>query len=248
MIDGLKAVNAGPLQSDSVAPIWREIMSACRALERRMRVAYLGPAGTFSEEAALGLLRLVDRRACPAPASTRCSAAPAPARPISASCRWRTPPKAWSRVRWTCSCTRRCSSSARPACSCATTCCAASHTLDGIQAVLAHPQALAQCSSLAQPASAAGRTAAGAEQRRGRAPGQPGPIAGCHRQRACRQRVRPARGGAGDPGRRPQSHPLCHRHPPRRAPRAQGQRATTAPAWWCRWPTGRAPCTTCWCR
>jgi chorismate mutase/prephenate dehydratase len=54
VIDGLKAVNAGPLQSDSVAPIWREIMSACRALERRMRVAFLGPAGTFSEEAALG--------------------------------------------------------------------------------------------------------------------------------------------------------------------------------------------------
>ncbi len=54
VIDGLKATNAGPLQSDSVAPIWREIMSACRALERRMRVAFLGPAGTFSEEAALG--------------------------------------------------------------------------------------------------------------------------------------------------------------------------------------------------
>jgi chorismate mutase/prephenate dehydratase len=54
VIDGLKAVNAGPLQSESVAPIWREIMSACRALETPTRVAYLGPAGTFSEEAALG--------------------------------------------------------------------------------------------------------------------------------------------------------------------------------------------------
>jgi chorismate mutase/prephenate dehydratase len=54
VIDGLKAANTGPLQSDSVAPIWREIMSACRSLERRIRVAYLGPAGTFSEEAALG--------------------------------------------------------------------------------------------------------------------------------------------------------------------------------------------------
>jgi chorismate mutase/prephenate dehydratase len=54
VIDGLKAANAGPLQADSVAPIWREIMSACRSLERRVRVAYLGPAGTFSEEAALG--------------------------------------------------------------------------------------------------------------------------------------------------------------------------------------------------
>ena len=54
VIDGLKAVNAGPLQNDTVAPIWREIMSACRALETPTRVAYLGPAGTFSEEAALG--------------------------------------------------------------------------------------------------------------------------------------------------------------------------------------------------
>ena len=54
VIDGLKAVNPGPLKSDNVAPIWREIMSACRALETPTRVAYLGPAGTFSEEAALG--------------------------------------------------------------------------------------------------------------------------------------------------------------------------------------------------
>jgi chorismate mutase/prephenate dehydratase len=54
VIDGLKAVNTGPLQSESVAPIWREIMSACRALETPTRVAYLGPAGTFSELAALG--------------------------------------------------------------------------------------------------------------------------------------------------------------------------------------------------
>jgi len=54
VIDGLKLKNSGPLQTESVAPIWREIMSACRALETPIRVAYLGPAGTFSEEAALG--------------------------------------------------------------------------------------------------------------------------------------------------------------------------------------------------
>jgi chorismate mutase/prephenate dehydratase len=54
VIDGLKADNQGPLKTESVAPIWREIMSACRALETPTRVAYLGPAGTFSEEAALG--------------------------------------------------------------------------------------------------------------------------------------------------------------------------------------------------
>ena len=41
------------LQPASVGHIWREIMSACRALEAKQRVAYLGPEGTFSQEAAL---------------------------------------------------------------------------------------------------------------------------------------------------------------------------------------------------
>jgi chorismate mutase/prephenate dehydratase len=54
VIDALKAVNPGPLATESVAPIWREIMSACRSLETPLRIAYLGPAGTFSELAALG--------------------------------------------------------------------------------------------------------------------------------------------------------------------------------------------------
>jgi chorismate mutase / prephenate dehydratase len=53
VIDGLKQANEGPLKNDSIAPIWREIMSACRALETRMRVAFLGPVGTFSEQATL---------------------------------------------------------------------------------------------------------------------------------------------------------------------------------------------------
>jgi chorismate mutase/prephenate dehydratase len=54
VIDALKASNRGPLKTESVSPIWREIMSACRALETPTRVAFLGPAGTFSEQAALG--------------------------------------------------------------------------------------------------------------------------------------------------------------------------------------------------
>jgi chorismate mutase/prephenate dehydratase len=54
VIDNLKAANPGPLATGSVAPIWREIMSACRSLETPLRIAYLGPAGTFSELAALG--------------------------------------------------------------------------------------------------------------------------------------------------------------------------------------------------
>lgn len=53
VIDGLQRRNAGPLPGNSIAPIWREIMSACRSLEATVRVAYLGPAGTFSQQAAL---------------------------------------------------------------------------------------------------------------------------------------------------------------------------------------------------
>ena len=53
VIHRLQEANAGLLKDGSVAVIWREIMSACRALEAPQRVAYLGPAGTFSEEAAL---------------------------------------------------------------------------------------------------------------------------------------------------------------------------------------------------
>lgn len=51
VIAGLQAANAGPLSAPAVAAIWREVMSACRGLERRLRVAYLGPAGTYSEQA-----------------------------------------------------------------------------------------------------------------------------------------------------------------------------------------------------
>lgn len=53
VISALQAGNPGPLKNNGVAFIWREIMSACRALEAPQRVAYLGPAGTFSEQAAL---------------------------------------------------------------------------------------------------------------------------------------------------------------------------------------------------
>jgi chorismate mutase/prephenate dehydratase len=43
--------NPGPLDSRDVQSIFREIMSMCRALEKRVTVAYLGPEGTFSEQA-----------------------------------------------------------------------------------------------------------------------------------------------------------------------------------------------------
>jgi chorismate mutase/prephenate dehydratase len=51
VLRGVAERNPGPLKSHDVQTIYREIMSACRALEKRVTVAYLGPAGTFSEQA-----------------------------------------------------------------------------------------------------------------------------------------------------------------------------------------------------
>lgn len=43
--------NSGPLPNQGVTQLFTEIMSQCRALEAPLRVAYLGPHGTFSEAA-----------------------------------------------------------------------------------------------------------------------------------------------------------------------------------------------------
>lgn len=45
--------NLGPLSNASIQRLFIEIMSICRALEHSVRVAYLGPSGTFSEDATL---------------------------------------------------------------------------------------------------------------------------------------------------------------------------------------------------
>ncbi|HEU4923324.1 MAG TPA: prephenate dehydratase [Burkholderiales bacterium] len=41
----------GPLAGERIAAVFREIISACRGLEESIRVSYLGPEGTFSEQA-----------------------------------------------------------------------------------------------------------------------------------------------------------------------------------------------------
>jgi chorismate mutase/prephenate dehydratase len=46
-------LNPGPLSGRALARVFTEVMSACRALEDSLTVAYLGPEGTFSQEAAL---------------------------------------------------------------------------------------------------------------------------------------------------------------------------------------------------
>ena len=45
------AGKVGILPAERVAAVFREIISACRGLEEAIRVSYLGPEGTFSEQA-----------------------------------------------------------------------------------------------------------------------------------------------------------------------------------------------------
>ena len=45
--------NDGPLDDEEMARLFREIMSACLALEEPVRVAFLGPQGTFTQQAAM---------------------------------------------------------------------------------------------------------------------------------------------------------------------------------------------------
>src|SRR3569832_2437684 len=47
------ARNQGPLGAEEMARLFREIMSACLALEQPLRIGYLGPEGTFTQAAAL---------------------------------------------------------------------------------------------------------------------------------------------------------------------------------------------------
>jgi chorismate mutase / prephenate dehydratase len=41
----------GPLSGERIVAVFRQIISACRGLEEAIRVSYLGPEGTFSEQA-----------------------------------------------------------------------------------------------------------------------------------------------------------------------------------------------------
>lgn len=47
----IKSLNPGPLADDDMATLFREIMSFCLALEKPLSVAYLGPQGTFTQQA-----------------------------------------------------------------------------------------------------------------------------------------------------------------------------------------------------
>jgi chorismate mutase/prephenate dehydratase len=52
VLNRLTAACGGPLPAETVTAVWREILSACRALEGPLTVAYLAPHGTFTHQAA----------------------------------------------------------------------------------------------------------------------------------------------------------------------------------------------------
>ena len=54
VLDKIRHLNKGPLPDGTLDAIWREIMSGSVRLQTPLRIAYLGPAGSFSHAAAAG--------------------------------------------------------------------------------------------------------------------------------------------------------------------------------------------------
>ena len=161
----------GPLPNEAVAGIFRQVMSACLALEQTLRIAYLGPAGTFSHAAVGKHFGAVRRRACRARRSTTCSARPRAGRPTTPSCRSRIRPRARSAARST-SCARptlvdlRRDQAARPA----EPAVERAATLDDDHARLFARAVARAVRAVARAHLPAVPRVAGGEQRRGRAP------------------------------------------------------------------------------
>ena len=53
VLDKVKKLNSGPLPDRCVEAVWRELMSGSFALEKPLRIGYLGPPGTFSHMASV---------------------------------------------------------------------------------------------------------------------------------------------------------------------------------------------------
>jgi chorismate mutase / prephenate dehydratase len=54
VLDKIRVANKGPLSDKTLAAIYRELMSGSFALEKPLRIAYLGPQGSYSHLAAVG--------------------------------------------------------------------------------------------------------------------------------------------------------------------------------------------------
>ena len=46
----LTQINKGPMTSEILGAVYREIFSGVRALEKQVKIAFLGPLGTFSHQ------------------------------------------------------------------------------------------------------------------------------------------------------------------------------------------------------
>ena len=108
--------NQGPLRDEEIARLFREIMSACLAQQEPLKVAFLGPEGTFTQAAVLKHFGSLGARFAARRRSMRCFTRWKAASPTSASCRSRTRARARSTTRSTCSWARRSRSAARWSC------------------------------------------------------------------------------------------------------------------------------------
>jgi chorismate mutase/prephenate dehydratase len=106
VLRGVVDRNDGPLADDVLVRLFREIMSACLAQQEPLKIGYLGPEGTFSQQAVQKHFG-IRRKGCRWRASRKCSTKSPRATRISASCRWRTRGRARSSRRSICSSLRR---------------------------------------------------------------------------------------------------------------------------------------------
>ena len=237
-----RARNAGPLRDEEVLRLFREIMSACLAQQEPLKVAFLGPEGTFTQTAVLNHFGH-SVRALPLLSidevfhEVEAGNADFGVVPIENSTegtvnhtldRFLTSPlkicgEVELRIRQHLMGTMG--------------------SLARIERVCSHPQSLAQCREWLDEHLPGHRAGAGVEQRRGRA-------ARPRRRRQRRDRRGYGRGGLrtedarhADRGPRRQHHAL----PGARAQALLARAARTAPRCWSRWATPMRPgrCTGC---
>ncbi|MGB0848856.1 MAG: prephenate dehydratase [Thiolinea sp.] len=53
ILNRMREMNSGPLRNEQITQIYREIIASCLGLEESLCIAYLGPEGTFTQEATL---------------------------------------------------------------------------------------------------------------------------------------------------------------------------------------------------
>ncbi|AWD32529.1 P-protein [Candidatus Kinetoplastibacterium sorsogonicusi] len=65
IISKLQEENTGDFPNEAISSVWCEIMSACRNLEKNITISYLGPNGSFSEQAVFALFgHSIDQLPC----------------------------------------------------------------------------------------------------------------------------------------------------------------------------------------